>query len=43
MKAGPLTGVEWMSRLIGSSTRSGLAAGFDPADIGAGLVRAPQP
>ena len=33
MKAGPLTGVEWMSRLIGSSTRSGLAAGFDPADI----------
>ena len=43
MKAGPLTGVEWMSRLIGSSTRSGLAAGFDPADIGAGLVHAPQP
>ena len=43
MKAGPLTGVEWMARLIGSTTRSGLASGFDPADIGAGLVRAPQP
>jgi subtilisin family serine protease len=43
MKAGPLTGVEWMARLIGSATRSGLASSFDPADIGAGLVRAPQP
>jgi subtilisin family serine protease len=43
MKAGPLSGVEWMSRLIGSATRNGLAAGFDPADIGAGLIRAPQP
>jgi subtilisin family serine protease len=42
MKAGPLSGVEWMSRLIGSATRNGLAAGFDPADIGAGLIRAPQ-
>jgi subtilisin family serine protease len=43
MKAGPLTGVEWMARLIGSATRNGLAPNFDPADIGAGLVRAPQP
>ena len=43
IKAGPLTSVEWTARLIGSSTRSGLAAGFDPADIGAGLVHAPQP
>jgi subtilisin family serine protease len=43
IKSGPLTSVEWMARLIGSSTRSGLAAGLDPADIGAGLVRAPQP
>jgi hypothetical protein len=42
MKAGPLSGLEWMSRLIGSATRNGLAAGFDPADIGAGLIRAPQ-
>ena len=43
MKAGPLNGVEWTGRLIGSATRNGLATGFDPADIGAGLVRAPQP
>jgi subtilisin family serine protease len=43
MKAGPLRGVEWMARLIASATRNGLAAGFDPADIGAGLVLAPQP
>ena len=38
MKAGPLNGVEWTGRLIGSATRNGLATGFDPADIGAGLV-----
>lgn len=43
MKAGPLTGVEWTARLIGSATRNGLAPSVDPADIGAGLVRAPQP
>jgi hypothetical protein len=42
MKAGPLSGLEWMSRLIGSATRNGLAAGFAAADIGAGLIRAPQ-
>jgi len=42
MSAGPLNGVEWMSRLIASATRDGLAPGFDPTDIGAGLVRAPQ-
>jgi hypothetical protein len=28
--------------LIGSTTKNGLAAGFDPADVGAGLVQAPQ-
>lgn len=42
MSTGPLNGVEWMSRLIASATRDGLAPGFDPTDIGAGLVRAPQ-
>ena len=42
MAAGPLNGVEWMARLIASATRDGLAPGFDPTDIGAGLVRAPQ-
>jgi subtilisin family serine protease len=42
MKAGPLNGVEWMARLIGSATKNSLAAGFDSADIGAGLVLAPQ-
>ena len=30
------------ARLIGSATTDGLKAGFDPFDIGAGLVRAPQ-
>jgi subtilisin family serine protease len=31
-----------MSRLIGSATTEGLQPGFDPIDVGAGLVRAPQ-
>ena len=31
-----------MSRLIGSAVSERLAAGFDPADVGAGMVRAPQ-
>jgi hypothetical protein len=30
------------SRLIGSATTEGLQPGFDPIDVGAGLVRAPQ-
>lgn len=29
-------------RLVGQATMQGLAAGFDPGDIGAGIVRAPQ-
>lgn len=33
----------WMTRLLGSSTLTGLAAGFDPADVGVGLIQAPQP
>jgi subtilisin family serine protease len=42
MSTGPLNGVEWMGRLVASATTNGLAPGFDPTDIGAGLVRAPQ-
>jgi hypothetical protein len=38
----PLGGLEVTSRLIGSATTEGLQPGFDPVDIGAGLVRAPQ-
>ena len=30
------------NRLIGSATTAPLAPGFDPADVGAGIVRAPQ-
>jgi subtilisin family serine protease len=38
----PLGGLEVTSRLIGSATTEGLQPGFDPIDVGAGLVRAPQ-
>jgi subtilisin family serine protease len=38
----PLTPQHWTGRLIGSAITDGLEAGFDPFDIGAGLVRAPQ-
>ena len=38
----PLGGLELTSRLIGSATTEGLQPGFDPIDVGAGLVRAPQ-
>ena len=31
-----------MSRLIGSAVSERLAAGFDPADVGAGMVQAPR-
>jgi len=37
-----LSALELTSRLIGSATTEGLQAGFDPFDIGAGLVCAPQ-
>jgi subtilisin family serine protease len=33
---------ELNARLIGSCTKEGLKAGFDPTDVGAGLVRAPE-
>lgn len=42
MTMGPLTGLQLTSRLIASATFAGLAPGFDPTDVGAGLVRAPQ-
>lgn len=40
--AGTLSTLQLTARLIGSGTTSGLQANFDPADVGAGLVRAPQ-
>jgi subtilisin family serine protease len=39
---GGLSVLQLTGRLIGSATTDGLMAGFDPFDIGAGLVRAPQ-
>lgn len=42
MTMGPLTGLQLTSRLVASATFAGLAPGFDPTDVGAGLVRAPQ-
>ena len=38
---GRLSVVELAARLVGSCTNAGLRAGFDPFDVGAGLVRAP--
>jgi hypothetical protein len=42
MKQGALSSLQLTARLIGSGTTTGLKAGIDPFDIGAGLVRAPQ-
>ena len=39
----PLNAFEWLGRLTGSATSNGLKPGFDPFDVGAGLVFAPQP
>ena len=39
---GGLSVLQLTARLIGSGTTEGLKTGFDPFDIGAGLVRAPQ-
>lgn len=39
---GMLNTLHLTGRLIGSTTTTGLLAGIDPLDIGAGLVRAPQ-
>jgi subtilisin family serine protease len=38
----PLNAFEWLGRLTGSASSNGLKPGFDPFDVGAGLVRAPQ-
>lgn len=38
----PLNSTKWTARLIGSAATGGFQAGFDPADVGAGLVQAPQ-
>jgi subtilisin family serine protease len=40
--SGRLNGFELAARVVGSATSEGLQAGFDPFDVGAGLVRAPQ-
>jgi subtilisin family serine protease len=37
-----LTAANLSARLVGSATTDGMKAGFDPVDVGAGLVRAPQ-
>jgi subtilisin family serine protease len=42
LTTGPLAGSQFNGRLIGSAAFEGLKAGFDPSDVGAGLVRAPQ-
>ncbi len=41
LKDESLNGKLLMDRLIGNATTKGMKAGFDPADIGAGMVRAP--
>jgi subtilisin family serine protease len=38
----PLNGGILTAKLLASATTKGLASGFDPADVGAGLVQAPQ-
>jgi subtilisin family serine protease len=37
-----LNGREWSDRLVASGISTALSSGFDPADVGAGLVQAPQ-
>jgi subtilisin family serine protease len=39
---GALNGFQLMARLVGTAAQDGLQPGFDPADVGAGMVRAPQ-
>ena len=41
-KAGNFTALQLMASLVGSGLTEGFTAGFDPTDIGAGLVRCPQ-
>jgi hypothetical protein len=39
---GPLNAGLLTARVVGSGMTAALKAGFDPLDVGAGLVRAPQ-
>ena len=41
-RAGSLTSLNLTARLIASGVTDGLQPGFDPFDVGAGMVRAPQ-
>ncbi len=41
-RTGSLTAFTLTSKLIGSATTNGLEAGFDPLDVGAGIVQCPQ-
>jgi subtilisin family serine protease len=40
--SGQLNGRIFMDRLVGSGTTAGLKAGFHPADVGVGIIQAPQ-
>lgn len=40
--AGQLNPVNWSARLVASSVTTGMKSPFDPMDVGAGLVQAPQ-
>ena len=41
-KAGRLTSTELAARLISSGVSDGIKTGFDPFDVGSGMVTAPQ-
>jgi subtilisin family serine protease len=41
-RSGRLNSLELTARVVGNATSAGIAAGFDPFDVGAGMVRAPQ-
>lgn len=41
-KFGKLDGKQLTERLLGTATTAGMKPGFDPADIGAGLIQAPR-
>lgn len=42
MRQRPLNTLEWTARVIASAKSTGLRPGFDPFDVGAGLIQAPQ-
>lgn len=39
---GRVNALELTARIVGNATSTGIAVGFDPFDVGAGMVRAPQ-